>query len=371
MPAVTDDLLKAIEASDSARASSQLKEILEKGVDVWEIHLSLFPAVQRVLNPPFINPHLPKMYRIHRDFIPYLAKEDIPPLVHLEVMEYAKRPKLEKLPKGKPLTSPVSFEDVESAIHKRDMEKTALLMTTFSSQKGGKELARRLLLLGSGYLDDSLGHSISCTAPILLEMIERQDQDPWPVLATLADYFCKGSFHTTPGLRKLTPFASEDAIKHHLVRATSGTGIVNLHHTITVYTMERVRHFFNKEEYDHLVAAWTAFMGKKRGEEFKWDLPDVKPADNYPKFYESFSRLETKPVIALVKGMISSEQGRRQAGRFLIKGVGDLYQGNYNPHYVTGLGSALWVVEKYWNQNSIVLNALFQFLDFFFKGIKS
>jgi hypothetical protein len=29
------------------------------------------------------------------------------------------------------------------------------------------------------------------------------------------------------------------------------------------------------------------------------------------------------------------------------------------------------VVEKYWNQTPVVMNALFQYLDFFFKGIKS
>jgi hypothetical protein len=352
-------------------ASNQLKEKLEKGADAWEIHLSLFPAVQRVLNPPFINPHLPKMHRIFRDFIPYLTKEDIPPMVRIEVTEYAKRPKLEKLPNGRKLTSSVSFGEVELAIHQRNLEKTAALMATFYSQKGGKEFTRRLVLLGSGYLDDSLGHSVSCTAPILLEMMERKEEDPWPVVTALADYFCKGTFHTTPGLRKLTPFASDDAIKHHLVRATRGTGIVNLHHTITVYTMERVRHFFSKEEVDHLVAAWIGFLGKKRSEEVQWDLPDGKPVADYSKFYDVFSRLETKPVIALIKGMISTEQSRRRAGRFLIKGVCDLYQGNYNPHYLTGLGSVLWVVEKYWNQNSIVLNALYQFLDFFFKGIKS
>jgi hypothetical protein len=369
-PAVTDDLLQAIEASDSARASSQFKEKLGKGADAWDIHLSLFPAVQRVLNPPFINPHLPKMYRICRDFIPYLTKEDIPSLIQLEIAEYATRPKMDKLPKWRGLASSISFGEVELAIHQRDLEKTATLIATFYTQKGGTEFARRLLLLGSGYLDDSLGHSISCTAPILLEMIERQDQDPWPALTTLADYFCKGTFHTTPRLRKLAPFASEDAIKHHLMRATSGTGIINLHHTITVYTMEQVRHFFNKEEYDHLVAAWIAFMGKKKGGETKWDLPEAGPAADYSKFYEIFSRLETKPVIALVKGMMASEQSRRRAGRFLIKGVCDLYQGNYNPHYLTGLGSALWVMKKYWDQSPMVINALFQFLDFFLKGVK-
>jgi hypothetical protein len=292
-------------------------------------------------------------------------------LVRIEVTEYAKRPKLEKLSHGRKLTSSVSFGEVELAIHQQDLEKTAALMAAFHSQNGGKEFTRRLVLLGSGYLDDSLGHSVSCTAPILLEMMERKEEDPWPVVTALAEYFCKGTFHTTPGLRKLTPFSSEDAVKHHLMRATRGTGIVNLHHPITVYTMERVRHLLNKEEVDHLVAAWIGFLGKKRSEEVQWDLPDGKPVADYSKFYEIFSRLETKPVIALIKGMISSEQSRRRAGRFLIKGVCDLYQGNYNPHYLTGLGSVLWIVEKYWNQNSIVLNALFQYLDFFFKGIKS
>jgi hypothetical protein len=370
MPAVTNDLLQAIDASDFTRASTQFKKKLEKGSDAWDIHLSLFPTVQGVLNPPFINPHLPKMYHIFRDFIPYLTKEDIPSLVQLEITEYAKRPKMEKLPKAKGVTSFISFREVELAIDQRDPEKTATLMATFNSQKGGIEFSRRLLLLGSGYLDDSLGHSISCTAPILLEMIERRDQDPWPVLTTLADYFCKGAFHTTPRLQKLAPFAPEDAIKHHLLRATSGTGIVNLHHTLTVFTIEKVRHFFNKEEYDHLVAAWIAFLARKKGEEIKSDLPEAGPIADYPKFNEVFSRLKTKPVIALLKGMVASEQSRRRAGRFLIKGVCDLYQGDYNPHYLTGLGSTLWVMEKYSNQRPIVINAFFQFLDFFFKGVK-
>jgi hypothetical protein len=51
--------------------------------------------------------------------------------------------------------------------------------------------------------------------------------------------------------------------------------------------------------------------------------------------------------------------------------VCDQYQGNYNPHYLTGLGSALWVVDQYWNQSPIAINALFQYIDFFFAGLKS
>jgi hypothetical protein len=97
----------------------------------------------------------------------------------------------------------------------------------------------------------------------------------------------------------------------------------------------------------------------------------MDPPKDYKQFFEVFSKLDAKSTVALLRGLIVSEEGRRQLGRFLIRGVADLYQGNYNPHYLTGLGSVLWVVEKYWNQTPVVMNALFQYLDFFFKGIKS
>jgi hypothetical protein len=368
---LANDLLKALEASDAAKASEHLKEQIQMGAEAWDLHLSLFPLVQRVLNPPFINPHLPKMYRIYREFIPYLRKDEIPALIQLELSEYAKRPKLEKLPKASLLTSPVSFRDVESAFRKQDWEKTTVLMATFHSQKGGEELARRLLLLGSGYLDDSLGHSVSCTTFILLEMIERLDQDPWPALATLADYFCKGGFHSTPALRKVMVLPTDEAVKHHLLQATSGLGIVNLHHTITLYAMERARRFFSEEEHNHMISAWISFMGNKKAEQVPFDRLEVEPTADYTRFYDFFSKREAKPVVTMLKGMITSQQGRRQLGSFLIKGVCNQYQGNYNPHYLTGLGSALWVVDRYWNQPQIATNALFQYTDFFFKGIKS
>ncbi len=369
MKTLTNNLLQALETSDWVSASEQLKKI-NKGAEAWEIHLSLFPVVQRVLNPPFMNPHLPKMYRIYREFLPYLREEDILALVRLEVTEYTGRPKLEELSKSESLISSVSFKDIESAIRSRDREKAAAMMATFYSQKGKTEFARSLLLLGSGYLDDSLGHSVSCTSFILLEMTEREDQDPWPALATLADYFCKGGFHTTPALRKSSVFSPDEAIKHHLLRAASGQGIVNLHHTITVYAMERVRQYFSAEQYDHMIVSWIDFLGDKKAKQTTLEGP-AKPAADYDKFYQAFSRLDAKSVLGLIKEKIISPQGRKQLGRFLIKGVCDQYQGNYNPHYLTGLGSALWVVNQYWNQPQIVLNALFQYLDFFFKGIKS
>ena len=45
------ELLQATEDSDTVSASNCLSEELGKGMTPWEIHLSLFPVVQRVLNP--------------------------------------------------------------------------------------------------------------------------------------------------------------------------------------------------------------------------------------------------------------------------------------------------------------------------------
>ena len=54
-------LLEAVEASDVNRALEMCVRMVSQGVDPWKIHLSLFETVQRVQNPPFINPHLPKV----------------------------------------------------------------------------------------------------------------------------------------------------------------------------------------------------------------------------------------------------------------------------------------------------------------------
>ncbi|OGP89015.1 MAG: hypothetical protein A2156_05055 [Deltaproteobacteria bacterium RBG_16_48_10] len=367
--AMNRNLLDAIEASDVARASDQLAKNIKEGIDPWEIHLSLFPVVQCVLNPPFINPHLPKMYRVCRELVPYLSQSRIAALVFLEVREYARRPKLEKIRRGKSLTSPVTFKDVETAIKENDPGKVSVLMATFLKQKGGVEFARRLLLLGSGYLNNSLGHSVSCTAFILLEMLERTDQDSWPALSALASYFCKGRFHTTPVPEVHGPPPTKERLALNLLRATSGGGIVNLHHTITRYAIERSRKFLTPEDYSHMANAWILFLGDKKEERVTLKGSMAGVVEDYDRFYEMFLDLKAGPVAASLQGMINSGEGRHKLGRFVIKSLCDKYQGNYDPHYVTGLGSTLWLLDHYWKDTPIATNALYQYVDFLFNGL--
>ena len=364
------ELLDRIEATDPEGACKCFREKIRRGEDPLSIHLSLFPAALRVLNPPFFNGHMPKMYSLCRDLIPYLEKEEVAALVLLEINEYAKRLLL-KLPSILSLPAvPFSFTHVESALSRRDREEATLLMAAFASQKGRQELARRILLLGSGYLDKSLGHSVSCSAFILREILDRPDQDPLPGLLTISDFFCNAEIHTTPDVNDGAEATSREVELQQTLRSVSGRGIINLHHTLTGFAMDRMRHLFVADEYSHLTRAWTTFMGDKKEEVLRFDESSGPPTSE-EIFREVFDKRKAEPVLRFLSKYLPAKEGRRTLGRLIIKGVCRLYQGNYDPHYLTGLSSALWVMEKFWDHPSIASNGLFQYLDFYFENLQT
>jgi hypothetical protein len=368
---MTDQLLTAIEASDKSKAFEYFNAAMEKGCKAWDLHLALFPIVQQVINPPYINPHLPKMYRVCREFIPYLDPEEVESLVRLEINEYTRRTKLGRASVGRSIKRNISFVEIEAAIGADDREKTVSLLWAFHERQGARELAARLLLLGSGYLDQSIGHSISCTAFILLEMLERMDEDPRPSLFALAHYFCKGHFHSTPPLTMADPLFSEVSLTREVLKATSGSGFVNIHHTITFYAIERVSHLLTADEHQMLLAACAAFMGQKEIKKVNPGAEASRPAIDHAQFFQVFSSLETAASVESVIGLTDSEADRHLLGRFLIKGVCDLYDGAYDPHYLTGLGAALWAVSRFPGNREIAANVLHQYCDFFFGGLKA
>jgi len=364
-----NELLHFIEASKVEQASRLFWERIGRGDSPWEIHLLLFPVMQRVLNPPFINPHFPKMHGIYRELVPYLKNDEIAALVHLEVTGSARRPKFKSIPLAELPDAPVSFAEIEAAIAADNREKAAALGAAFCRQKGTRPFSRRLLLLGSGYLNNTLGHSLSCTAFILLEMLAHTDGDPWPAIAAIADYYCKGRFHAAPQLKKTDAPAEGDALRNSLWKATSGKGIVNLHHTITFYALERVRSLLDENEYRQIFSACVAFMGEKEQNSIPFGKAPAIPPREYAAFAKVFASLDAKAVAGSLQELIPSPKGRQQLGHFLIRAVSEKIKGDYNPHYLTGLGSALWVVHHFWDEPALVLNGLYQYLDFFFDHI--
>jgi hypothetical protein len=131
-----------------------------------------------------------------------------------------------------------------------------------------------------------------------------------------------------------------------------------------------VKPLFSTDEYHHLIGTWVSFLNNKKAQPVALKSRDIQPTPDYDRFYEIFSSLEPEPVAAAAAAMTATPQNRRQLSHFLIISVCDQYQGDYNPHNLTGLGSVLWVVERFWDQAPIAQNALFQYLDYFFDEIK-
>jgi hypothetical protein len=365
------DLVTAIENSDLSSAQISLDSLLrDDQADPWTVHEALFPVVHRVLNPPFINPHLAKMYAINRELCHYLEPADIALLLRVEIEEYTRRDKLPFLGKPVSIPSDTCFTDIEKAIAKKDVPGAAIAMDAFSRAAGLTQLAKRLLLLGSGYLDHSLGHSVSCTAFILLEILNRKDDDPWPALVLLADYFCKGSFQKSSELQYSALSDYREVYLSEMRRAVSGAGVVPLHHTITLYAIERSRHLFEPQEYDHMLTMWVHMLADKQENLIPVAEFSTEMFPDFPHFFAIFSKHDPLPVVNMVNGMLNSRDDRARLGTYLIKSVLQSYNGRYNPHYLTGLGASLWMIEKFYDQPVIVMNGLLQYLDFFFSGIR-
>jgi len=69
-------------------------------------------------------------------------------------------------------------------------------------------------------------------------------------------------------------------------------------------------------------------------------------------------------------GFTGSADGLHRLGRFVVRGVCGLYDGHYDPHFLTGLGAVLWAVNRFVEEPEIAANALRQYTDYFFGTLK-
>ena len=127
--------------------------------------------------------------------------------------------------------------------------------------------------------------------------------------------------------KTIAPALPKEMPGTNLLRATSGLGIVNLHHSITWYSIERVRKLLTPEDYAHMVNAWVQFLGDKREEKVTLKEGEVQVVEDYDRFYKIFSEMKPGPVTASSIRIVTSEAGRNKLGRFLIQAVCDQYQG--------------------------------------------
>ena len=357
-------LEQLIKQGNVVGALDVLQKRLKSSDNPQTIHDELYPVAQTVLNPPFINPHIPKMHRICRELYNYLKPDEAGELLRVEVSEYARREKF-KAPIKYGEFPPHTQGDLREAIMKRDRDEVANILAATGSCEGKVELSHRLLRLGSGYLDSSLGHSVSCTAFILLEYSERKREDEWPTYSVIADYFCKGEYSEEP-VDMSVPDPNR-IVEDNMLRAVSGTGIGALHDAITIYAIEMAKPITGDSIHSHLVGSWFNFLGDKKAEPF---IGDSKPSGgetlDYSKFYELYSGREAEKLVSYASKMIVDLDDRRKLCHFLVKGLCDSYRGSYNPHFLTGLGMVLWVINRHWETPRIPETALYQYLDYLF-----
>ncbi len=366
-----DDLSHAIASSERFKVEFSINRLLEKGVPPLLVHDSLFSIVHCVQNPPFINPHLPKVYAINRELASYLESKAVTQLLRVEVEEFTWREKSEPFEQPAHIAGTEDFAGIEQAIADSDAERTARLMYGFLKGTGSREFVKNMLLLGSGYLNHSLGHSLSCTAFILIEMISRKKENPWPALTALARYFCNGNFFQKPALQYSAISDYTEVFLSDVRRAVTGFGITPLHHTLTVYAIERVRSLLEHHEYDHLLTMWVHMLGSKEDQLAPVQTFPSKPLPEFATFYLRFKNQEQHHLLGYTRSSLSSAQERRLLSRYLITSVLNNYNGRYNPHYFTGLGSSIWLLNTYYEHPDIVLNGLRQYFEFFFSGMSA
>jgi hypothetical protein len=349
-------LLTAIASSDVREAYAALDARLHSGEEPWNVHLSLFPAAQRVLNPPFINPHFPKLYRICRE-LP-LERAEWAGLVRLEVGEYTLRPKLEVPPR--PAEFPGHcFGDFEAAVARRAPAEAAALLASLWEREGGPSVARKLLLLGSGYVRETLGHSLSCTSFILLELLDRPEEDPWPTLFALAEYCCRGGFAATPPPERWEGAPAEPA-RGDVLRAASGEGLVALHDLLTLYGIERSKHLLDDGARRRLYGAWSEYLGDKPCS----PVQAAVPASGEEELSAAVQNFQPEEAALAAAGLLAAEDGRVRLGRLVVRVLAEWHRAKANPHNVTGLGCLLWLLDRWRDDPEIRATALRQYFGY-------
>jgi hypothetical protein len=206
-------------------------------------------------------------------------------------------------------------------------------------------LSQTLLAVGSKFIPNTLGHSISCFYPVVEDLIYTNSR--YRNAAVLSYLMYLARFDISESILKDVEekTGSPEDYGELLKRSASGAGIINLHHMITFYilmTWERVR--FNKENASPfgILEDWIA--GKEIDEtretfvktsNFTERLPE-----SYSEFSDKFSLKELDQSIGLVFELITEKP--KSAYDWLIRCYAENYEPTrWNPHYYTSLYCAL------------------------------
>ncbi len=205
-------------------------------------------------------------------------------------------------------------------------------------------LMRILLNLGASAIPRSLGHSLSCFFPVVQDVISVDH--PKSSSALLSYIMFLSRYNASKDVLDKEYGRIEGSLDYgeFLKRCASGTGIVEIHHTITFYiATEWERAAFNRDgavPYS-LLLDWVGgkSLDKDRERRSAEAVYTGKTPDTYEEFTEQFSFENLDESVPYVYNIL--EKGSDRVIDWLFRLYASYYNHGWDPHYYTSLYSAI------------------------------
>jgi len=235
------------------------------------------------------------------------------------------------------------------------------------------DLSHLLIQIGSRYIGNSLGHSLSCFYPVVSDYINNDSSFAANSLLSYVMYLCrydlsekqqKDIWHSFSGKQTKNNFSFD--YNQLTYRCASGEGIINLHHMITlaIFVLWESNDFADYPPYNILLD-WIddKEIDKKQKRIIEDIAYDIALADNYQEFKTEFdfSKLDSsiKKYFAFLKKDFD------QAVDWLFRLYADNLGEEWNPHYITGLYAALVLYSSEKLDKKAAEMAIYQAIKYF------
>jgi len=205
-------------------------------------------------------------------------------------------------------------------------------------------LAQTLLTLGAAAIPRSLGHSLSCFFPVVEDVISVDHPAAASALLTYIMYLARHD--ASKDILQKDYGQAEGPLDYDafLKLCASGDGVLNIHHTITFLIATQWEHaVFNKDgsvPYG-LLLDWVG--EKKLDTDRERRMAEAKYTGELPGTYEEFCHQfsfekfnESMPCILQLL-----EETPERCVDWLFRLYASYYTSDWDPHYYTGLYSAL------------------------------